>query len=674
MRKALLVLALTTFGVLSMSSCQAEPTVEENVTYTVTFNVDGVKTDKTVEEGEKVAAIEEPKKDGYTFTGWYTSADCKEEDKFSFDTAITSNLTLYAGFEKVEEEVKTFTVTLELNGGTLDGETSFEITEGELVTKPTDPTKNGYTFDFWASDKELTTEFDFETTIITRDITLYAKFELVPVEVKYNIEVTSEAGVEYRIDYAADGNTETYWKAQDGSAQTLTLDLGGTKSVNYISQEFVDMASWNFTISGSIDGTTYVPLLDNSEATVGSKFERNLTGYYRYIKMDIAESDIVATSKEFEVEFTELNEGINLAYGQKGVADCHSGGFEPEKMFDGNTGNYHCCNQPHDNHYMGMDTNEDYYVDNIELYFPNETDHKFNVDYASVANGGQWIQKEELNLLNNTEEFNYIKLEINDLVSSLLVHYNQTNSANAWPAMSEMKVNGFKLNKDVKVTDSVMDLGSQSYLSRIYIGEASGLTFETSLDNKNFEAVTPTIENGYAVFNKECRYVKVTGTADLSTFKVYSASFIHNLALNTKPTASTRSEDSGFWENMMVMNKDCKQAQGRFWCALAGDTKETINLDLGINVLANDIFYKYQDPGANYNYQLKIYVSKDNQEFINVLDTTANENGGSNEQSYTALLEGEEQTFRYLKIETYNKGGFTNCNTLEIHGIGSPII
>ena len=106
MRKALLVLALTTFGVLSMSSCQAEPTVEENQTYTVTFNVDGVKTDKTVEAGEKVTAIEEPKKDGYTFTGWYISADCKEEDKFSFDTAITSNLTLYAGFEKVEEVLK----------------------------------------------------------------------------------------------------------------------------------------------------------------------------------------------------------------------------------------------------------------------------------------------------------------------------------------------------------------------------------------------------------------------------------------------------------------------------------------------------------------------------------------------------------------------------------------
>lgn len=672
MRKALLVLALTTFGVLTMSSCQNTPEVNEDVKYTVTFIIDGVKTEKSVEDGEKVTAIEEPKKDGYTFTGWYTSANCEEDELYNFDSAVTSNLTLYAGFEK-NEEIKTFTVTLELNGGTIDGETSFVINEGELVSKPTDPVKNGYTFDYWASDSELTKEFDFETTIITSDITLYAKFDLIEIDVKYEIVASSEDGVEYRVDYAADGNSETYWKAKDGSAQTLTVDLGSTKSVNYFSQEFNDMASWNFTISGSIDGETYVPIIDNSGDTVGSKYERNLTGYYRYIRMDIAESEVVATSKEFEIEFTDLNEGINLAYGMKGIADCWAGGYESEKMFDGNTGNYHCANAAHDNHYMGIDTNEDYYVDNIEIYFPNETDHKFFVDYASVANGGTWIQKEELNLLTNTEKFSSIKLDVNDLVSSLLVHYS-SNSDGHWPAISELKVNGFKLNKDVTINENVIDLGCQSYLSRIYIGDTTGLTFETSMDNTSYEEVTPTIENGYAVFDKECRYVKVSGDTDLSTFKVYSASFIRNLALNTSPVATTRSDDSGFWEAMMVMNKDCKDAQGRFWCAHDADTKETITLDFGINVLANDIFYKYQDPAVNYNYQLKIYVSKDNEEFINVLDTTANENGGSNEQSYTVHLEEVQRSFRYLKIETYNAGGFTNCNTLAVNGFGSPII
>ena len=60
--------------------------------------------------------------------------------------------------------------------------------------------------------------------------------------------------------------------------------------------------------------------------------------------------------------------------------------------------------------------------------------------------------------------------------------------------------------------------------------------------------------------------------------------------------------------------------------------------------------------------------------FINVLDTTANENGGSNEQSYTVNLEEDQRSFRYLKIETYNAGGFTNCNTLAVNGLGSPII
>ena len=103
MRKALLVLALTTFGVLTMSSCQNTPEVNEDVKYTVTFIIDGAKTEKSVDAGEKVTAIEEPKKDGYTFTGWYTSPNCEEDELYNFDSAVTSNLTLYAGFEKNEE-------------------------------------------------------------------------------------------------------------------------------------------------------------------------------------------------------------------------------------------------------------------------------------------------------------------------------------------------------------------------------------------------------------------------------------------------------------------------------------------------------------------------------------------------------------------------------------------
>jgi len=62
-------------------------------------------------------------------------------------------------------------VIFESNGGSdVDTQT---INSGEAATEPTDPTLDGNTFDAWYSDSELTTEFDFSTTL-TEDTVLYA--------------------------------------------------------------------------------------------------------------------------------------------------------------------------------------------------------------------------------------------------------------------------------------------------------------------------------------------------------------------------------------------------------------------------------------------------------------------------------------------------------------------
>ena len=45
------------------------------------------------------------------------------------------------------------------------------------LTKPSDPTKDGYTFNGWFTDTELTTAWDFATTIDT-NTTLYAKWKV----------------------------------------------------------------------------------------------------------------------------------------------------------------------------------------------------------------------------------------------------------------------------------------------------------------------------------------------------------------------------------------------------------------------------------------------------------------------------------------------------------------
>ena len=67
------------------------------------------------------------------------------------------------------------TVTFDAGGhGTApDAQT---VTTGSKLTKPTDPTAEGYAFDGWYKEEALTNEWDFDNDTVTGNITLYAKW------------------------------------------------------------------------------------------------------------------------------------------------------------------------------------------------------------------------------------------------------------------------------------------------------------------------------------------------------------------------------------------------------------------------------------------------------------------------------------------------------------------
>lgn len=69
--------------------------------FTVTFDTNGGSRVESVKvmHSEKVNKPENPVKEGYQFTGWYTDENCTSEWNFDTDTVIES-ITLYAGFEK----------------------------------------------------------------------------------------------------------------------------------------------------------------------------------------------------------------------------------------------------------------------------------------------------------------------------------------------------------------------------------------------------------------------------------------------------------------------------------------------------------------------------------------------------------------------------------------------
>ena len=69
--------------------------------FTVTFNTDGGSQieNQKVMYGQPVEVEENPVKEGYTFTGWYTDKDCKNQFDVTKDK-VSDSMTLYSGWEK----------------------------------------------------------------------------------------------------------------------------------------------------------------------------------------------------------------------------------------------------------------------------------------------------------------------------------------------------------------------------------------------------------------------------------------------------------------------------------------------------------------------------------------------------------------------------------------------
>lgn len=106
---------------------------------------------------------------------------------------------------------------------------------------------------------------------------------------------------------AVDGNTNTQWTAGSSAfPQTLTVDLGGTKSLTSVRQRFAetDGSTYAYTVQGSTDGSAWTTLADHSAGvTTSTPVTDTVSGSYRYVKLTVTgvNNSHWANSKEFEV-------------------------------------------------------------------------------------------------------------------------------------------------------------------------------------------------------------------------------------------------------------------------------------------------------------------------------------------------------------------------------------
>jgi len=157
---------------------EAEPEPE---VFTVTFYADGkVHDTQFVENGNKASNVSEPEKDGYIFKHW-SKTEGGAEVKVSYYT-VTSDTKFYAVFEKEEEEIVYRSVSFIVDGKSY---WSTKVQDGNKVTSPEAPLKDGYTFKGWSRD-EGGSVVSISSVTVNEDLTFYAVFEKIEPK-KYTV-------------------------------------------------------------------------------------------------------------------------------------------------------------------------------------------------------------------------------------------------------------------------------------------------------------------------------------------------------------------------------------------------------------------------------------------------------------------------------------------------------
>ncbi len=276
MKKSKLLIGLCALtAVIGLAACDnseeppaGDDPIVEATEYTVTFNSQegSAVSAQKVKEGEKVKEPTAPTREGYTFKGWYKEASCTNAWNFGSDT-VSGAVTLYAKWEKKPEEVKSYTVSFDSDGGS--AVEAQKVESGKKATRPVSPTKEGYLFMGWYTDVNKTQEFDFVNDVITQNMTLYAKWEEITesITVFFNSKegsvvapitnVSSGSKIEKPVDPTRTGYTFVGWYKDTEGTLTEKFDF----ETEVVTESMTLYAKWEinvYTVTFDSDGGSVV--------------------------------------------------------------------------------------------------------------------------------------------------------------------------------------------------------------------------------------------------------------------------------------------------------------------------------------------------------------------------------------------------------------------------------
>ena len=183
--------------------------------YTVKFNANGGKGEMTVQtftyDIEQALTANTFTRGDYTFAGWSIhegSSAVEYEDKESVINLTEENngtITLYAQW--IEKGAYKITYELDSGANNTKNPNAYKDSSGKIDLY--NPTKTGYNFEGWYTDKDFTVKILAISEDSTGDITLYAKWKIETYTITYN-----------NCDGATNANNPASYNVESG---TITL-------------------------------------------------------------------------------------------------------------------------------------------------------------------------------------------------------------------------------------------------------------------------------------------------------------------------------------------------------------------------------------------------------------------------------------------------------------------
>ena len=156
------------------------------ITYTITYNANGgtgAPNTQTKEYGKTVAiSSTRPTKDGHVFQGWSTANDTTVEYQPEANYTANANVTLYAVWKII-----TYTISYDANGGSGAPQDQTKEWNKAINLSSEKPTRQGYTFQGWATSATGTPQYHPEATYNgNADLPLFAIWEIIVYTITYD--------------------------------------------------------------------------------------------------------------------------------------------------------------------------------------------------------------------------------------------------------------------------------------------------------------------------------------------------------------------------------------------------------------------------------------------------------------------------------------------------------